>query len=77
MSQFEEKIKLMGYSIHGLGSVGHIEDIVVAKDQQGKKLGLRLLDALTHLGKEIGCYKVCRRCVYCEMRLTVVVHIGL
>jgi GNAT superfamily N-acetyltransferase len=43
--------------IHNLGLVGHIEDIAVAKDQQGKKLGLRLIQALDYLAKEVGCYK--------------------
>lgn len=45
-------------SIHNLGLVGHIEDIVVRKDQQGKKLGLRIIEALDHIAKEVGCYKV-------------------
>ncbi|KAM0450510.1 hypothetical protein ACHAPV_004883 [Trichoderma viride] len=43
--------------IHSLGKVGHIEDIAVAKDQQGKKLGLRLIQALDHVAEKIGCYK--------------------
>lgn len=46
-------------SIHNLGLVGHIEDIAVAKDQQGKKLGLYLIQMLDHIAKEVGCYKVC------------------
>ncbi|KAL6856649.1 acetyltransferase [Trichoderma novae-zelandiae] len=43
--------------IHSLGKVGHIEDIAVAKDQQGKKLGLRLIQALDYVADKIGCYK--------------------
>ncbi|PHH91333.1 hypothetical protein CDD83_904 [Cordyceps sp. RAO-2017] len=43
--------------IHNLGAVGHIEDIAVSKDQQGKKLGLRLIQALDHIAERIGCYK--------------------
>ncbi len=46
-------------SIHNLGLVGHIEDIVVNKDQQGKKLGLRIIEALDYIAEKIGCYKVC------------------
>ena len=46
-------------SIHNLGLVGHIEDIVVNKDQQGKKLGLRVIEALDYIAERIGCYKVC------------------
>jgi glucosamine-phosphate N-acetyltransferase len=44
-------------SIHNCGRVGHIEDIAVAKDQQGKKLGLRLIQALDYIAAQIGCYK--------------------
>ncbi|KAK8166344.1 acyl-CoA N-acyltransferase, partial [Phyllosticta citrichinensis] len=44
--------------IHGLGLVGHIEDIAVAKDQQGKKLGLRVIQALDFVAEKVGCYKV-------------------
>ena len=46
------------HSIHNLGMVGHIEDIVVNKDQQGKKLGLRIIEALDHIAEKVGCYKV-------------------
>lgn len=45
-------------SIHQLGLVGHIEDIVVNKDQQGKKLGLRIIEALDYIAGKVGCYKV-------------------
>lgn len=44
--------------IHNLGLVGHIEDIAVARDQQGKKLGLRIIQALDYVAEKIGCYKV-------------------
>lgn len=47
--------------VHELGKVGHIEDICVATDQQGKKLGLRIIQMLDHIAKEVGCYKV-RQC---------------
>ncbi|KAF2839921.1 glucosamine 6-phosphate N-acetyltransferas-like protein [Patellaria atrata CBS 101060] len=43
--------------IHNLGLVGHIEDIAVAKDQQGKKLGLRIIQALDYVAENVGCYK--------------------
>lgn len=45
-------------SIHNLGSVGHIEDIAVLEDQQGKKLGLYILQALGYIAEKVGCYKV-------------------
>lgn len=38
--------------------MGHIEDIVVNKDQQGKKLGLRIIEALDYIAEKVGCYKV-------------------
>jgi GNAT superfamily N-acetyltransferase len=43
--------------IHNLGLVAHIEDIAVAKNQQGKKLGLRIIQALDHMAEQVGCYK--------------------
>ncbi|KAI9841247.1 MAG: Glucosamine-phosphate N-acetyltransferase-like protein [Sclerophora amabilis] len=43
--------------IHDLGLVGHIEDIAVAKDQQGKKLGLKIIQALDYVAGKVGCYK--------------------
>lgn len=45
--------------IHSLGLVGHIEDIAVEKGQQGKKLGLRIIQALDFVAANVGCYKVC------------------
>lgn len=44
-------------SVHRLGAVGHVEDIAVAKDQQGKKLGLRIIQALDYISEKVGCYK--------------------
>ncbi|KAJ3928483.1 MAG: acyl-CoA N-acyltransferase [Lentinula lateritia] len=48
--------------LRGLGGVGHIEDIAVDKNQQGKKLGLRIIQALTHISENIGCYKTILNC---------------
>ncbi|KAJ3828643.1 acyl-CoA N-acyltransferase, partial [Lentinula raphanica] len=48
--------------LRGLGSVGHIEDIAVDKDQQGKKLGLRIIQALTYISENYGCYKTILNC---------------
>jgi glucosamine-phosphate N-acetyltransferase len=44
--------------IHTLGLVGHIEDIAVSADQQGKKLGLRIIQTLDYVAAKVGCYKV-------------------
>lgn len=43
--------------MRGLGRVGHLEDVVVDKQQQGKKLGLRIINALTYISEVLGCYK--------------------
>jgi len=48
--------------IRNTGLVGHIEDIAVNKNQQGKKLGLRVIQALKYVGANRGCYKVILDC---------------
>ena len=48
--------------LRGLGSVGHIEDIAVDSQQQGKKLGLRIIQALTGISENSGCYKTILNC---------------
>ncbi|KAF7798091.1 hypothetical protein EIP86_009305 [Pleurotus ostreatoroseus] len=48
--------------LRGLGSVGHIEDIAVDATQQGKKLGLRVIQALTAISENSGCYKTILNC---------------
>jgi glucosamine-phosphate N-acetyltransferase len=50
------------YSLRNLGVVGHIEDISVAKDQQGKKLGLRIIQALDAIAQAKGAYKAILDC---------------
>ncbi|KAF8181639.1 acyl-CoA N-acyltransferase [Pholiota molesta] len=46
----------------GLGRVGHIEDIAVDKRMQGRKLGLRIIQALTAISERTGCYKTILNC---------------
>ena len=48
--------------LRGLGSVGHIEDIAVDKNVQGKKIGLRIIQALTGISENSGCYKTILNC---------------
>ncbi|SCU78599.1 LADA_0A06414g1_1 [Lachancea dasiensis] len=48
--------------IRDCGLVGHVEDIAVAKDQQGKQLGLLLIQHLTKLAHDQGAYKVILDC---------------
>jgi glucosamine-phosphate N-acetyltransferase len=48
--------------LRSLGRVGHIEDIVVAREMQGKQLGLRMIQALTQISEDVGCYKTILNC---------------
>ncbi|EDR08498.1 uncharacterized protein LACBIDRAFT_235009 [Laccaria bicolor S238N-H82] len=48
--------------LRGLGKVGHIEDIAVDKKVQGRKLGLRVIQALTAISEGQGCYKTILNC---------------
>jgi len=48
--------------IRGLGKVGHIEDIAVDKNVQGRKLGLRVIQALTTISERMGAYKTILNC---------------
>lgn len=50
------------HSIHGRGLVGHVEEISVAKEHQGKGLGLKMIQALDGVGKNLGCYKNILNC---------------
>ena len=43
--------------LRGLARARHIEDIVVAREMQGNKLGFRMIQALTHISDNAGCYK--------------------
>ena len=44
---------------HGLGVVAHVRDIAVARSQKGKKIGLKVLQALVYAAAEYGAHKVC------------------
>ncbi|KAG4436557.1 hypothetical protein IFR05_007952 [Cadophora sp. M221] len=48
--------------LYKLGIQGHIEDIAIAEDQQGKKLGLKLLQFLSYIAEKTGCYKTILDC---------------
>lgn len=41
-----------------MGIVAHIQDIAVARTQKGKRMGLRVLEALVYAATEYGAYKV-------------------
>ena len=42
--------------------VGHIEDISVLKEMQGKQFGLRIIQALDYIAEKVGCYKAILDC---------------
>lgn len=48
--------------IHNGGLVGHIEDVVVRKDMQGKKIGEKLIHESLTYAKSQGCYKTILDC---------------
>jgi glucosamine-phosphate N-acetyltransferase len=48
--------------IHGGGLVGHIEDVVVAKEQQGLGIGGKIMLAVLEYAKNQGCYKTILDC---------------
>jgi glucosamine-phosphate N-acetyltransferase len=49
--------------IHNGGIVGHIEDVVVDKNFQGKKIGEKIIRHLLEVAKNKGCYKTILDCV--------------
>jgi len=48
--------------IHRGGYVGHIEDVVVRKEYQGKGIGEKLVRKLLEYAQNSGCYKTILDC---------------
>ncbi|KAH8812771.1 acyl-CoA N-acyltransferase [Xylogone sp. PMI_703] len=48
--------------IHNLGTIGHIEEISVREEEQGKHLGLTMIKALDSVAINVGCYKCILNC---------------
>ena len=48
--------------IHNGGMVGHIEDVVVDKNFQGKKIGEKIMKFLLKIAEKRGCYKTILDC---------------
>jgi len=48
--------------IHGGGKAGHIEDVVVSKEFQGKGIGQKVVRALLEYAQKQGCYKTILDC---------------
>ncbi|MFZ1077115.1 MAG: GNAT family N-acetyltransferase [Nitrosotalea sp.] len=48
--------------IHNGGKVGHIEDVVVAKEFQGRGVGQKIVHSLLEYAQKQGCYKTILDC---------------
>ena len=48
--------------IHDGGLVGHIEDVVVRKDYEGRGIGIKLVTSMLERAKEKNCYKTILDC---------------
>ena len=48
--------------IHDGGLVGHIEDVVVKKDYEGKGIGMKLVTSMLEYAKRKNCYKTILDC---------------
>ena len=48
--------------IHNGGRVGHIEDVVVSKEYEGRGLGIKLVSSLLEKAKLMNCYKTILDC---------------
>ena len=48
--------------IHDGGLVGHIEDVVVSKEHEGKGIGFRIIQTVLEYAKNHGCYKTILDC---------------
>jgi len=48
--------------IHDGGKVGHIEDVVVAKEFEGRGIGMKLVVSLLEKAKTMNCYKTILDC---------------
>jgi glucosamine-phosphate N-acetyltransferase len=53
--------------IHECGRVGHLEDVVVHAGLRGKGLGKKLVDRVTQLARERGCYKILVDCTHANI----------
>lgn len=48
--------------IHDGGLVGHIEDVVVSKEHEGKGIGFKIMQTALEYAKSQGCYKTILDC---------------
>ena len=48
--------------IHNGGCVGHIEDVVVSKEFEGRGIGIKLVTSLLEIANTRNCYKTILNC---------------
>ena len=48
--------------IHNGGKVGHIEDVVVSKEYEGRGIGIKLVTSLLEKARAMNCYKTILDC---------------
>jgi len=48
--------------IHNLGSVAHIEDVVIDINYRGNGLGKKIIDHIVNIARERNCYKIILDC---------------
>jgi glucosamine-phosphate N-acetyltransferase len=48
--------------IHNGGKVGHIEDVVVSKEYEGRGIGFKLVNSLLEKARVMNCYKTILDC---------------
>ncbi len=48
--------------IHDGGRVGHIEDVVVSKEHEGRGIGFKIMQAALEYARAQGCYKTILDC---------------
>ena len=48
--------------IHNGGKVGHIEDVVVSKEYEGRGIGIKLVNSLLEKARVMNCYKTILDC---------------
>jgi citrate lyase synthetase len=62
LSPFHLNCGSVDSSIHSCALAGHIEDIAVSKSEQGKKLGIKIIQTLMDISEKVGCYKTTLVC---------------
>ena len=62
VEKISKKLTNASSSIHDRGLCGHIKEVSVAKDHQGKRIGLKIIKALDSVAVSLSCYKTILDC---------------